>query len=102
MGIGWGYPAKAIRSDPTADRAKEPFSGTSARLGRLTYTSYAGRTMQFSDADLDELREIYRADFHEEITREQAAEIGERLLRLFSILLRPLKDDRQTPESPGH
>ena len=58
--------------------------------------------MQFSDEDLDELRQIYRADFQEDITREQAAEIGERLLRLFSVLLRPLREDTHMPDSSGH
>lgn len=58
--------------------------------------------MQFSDEDLDELREIYRDEFHEEITRAQAAEIGDRLLRLFSLLLRPLPEDGEPSASATH
>jgi len=51
--------------------------------------------MRFNDTVLDELREIYRAEFHEEITRDQATEIGSRLVDLLKILL------RQAPTTPG-
>lgn len=46
--------------------------------------------MQFSDQELDELRAIHRAEFGEEITRDEAAEMGDRIVRLLRLLLRPL------------
>lgn len=49
--------------------------------------------MEFSDEALNELREIYREEFHEEITRDQAAEIGTRVVELLRLLLRPLPGD---------
>lgn len=50
--------------------------------------------MKFTDAEIDELREIYREDFGEEITREQAAEMGTRLVRLIALL-------RRSPPAPS-
>jgi len=46
--------------------------------------------MQFSEKALDELRSIYRDEFGTDITRDQAQEMGTRLVTLLRILLRPL------------
>lgn len=46
--------------------------------------------MQFSEQALDELRAIYRDDLDLEITRDQAAEIGARVVGLLQLLLKPL------------
>ena len=57
--------------------------------------------MQFTDEELDELRAIYREDFGGEITREQALEIGTRLVNLIDLLRRrPPKRD-SAPDSPA-
>lgn len=45
--------------------------------------------MKFTDEDLDELRQIYSEEFAEHITREQAAEMGTRLVQLIALLRRP-------------
>ncbi len=56
--------------------------------------------MQFTDEELDELRAIYQEDFGGEITREQALEIGTRLVNLIDLLRRrPPKED-SAPEPP--
>lgn len=54
--------------------------------------------MQFSNEALDELRAIYRDDLHLEITRDQAAEIGARVVGLLQLLLRPVP--RRPSEEP--
>jgi hypothetical protein len=57
--------------------------------------------MQFSDKAIDELRRIYREEFQQEITPDQAAEIGTRLLDLVKLLRRPMPewgDPRADPE----
>lgn len=46
--------------------------------------------MRFTDDALDEFRAIYRDEFGEEITRDQAQEMGARLVDLLRLLLRPL------------
>ena len=48
--------------------------------------------MQFSDKAIDELRRIYREEFQQEITPDQAAEIGTRLLDLVKLLRRPMPE----------
>ena len=46
--------------------------------------------MRLSDEAIDELREIYHDEFHEDLSRDQAVEIGSRLLDLVRLLSRPL------------
>lgn len=46
--------------------------------------------MRFNEQALDELRAIYREEFHTEISRDEAAEIGTRLVSLLRLLLQPL------------
>ena len=46
--------------------------------------------MRPNDKALDELRDIYRDEFDREITRDEAAELGTRLITLVRLLLRPL------------
>ena len=52
--------------------------------------------MRLSDPAIRELQAIYRAEFREELTTDEALEMGNRLLDLFSLLLRPLP--RCTPD----
>lgn len=51
--------------------------------------------MQFSDDALDKLRAIYRDELAVEITRDEAAEIGTRVVGLLRLLLRPLPQERR-------
>ncbi len=53
--------------------------------------------MRFSDEALDELRSIYRDEFGADLTRDQAQEMGTRLVTLLRILLRP----RPTTSEPA-
>lgn len=55
--------------------------------------------MRPSDKALDELRDIYRNEFDREISRDEAAELGTRLITLVQLLLRSLPKEpceRQT------
>lgn len=44
--------------------------------------------MQFSTEALDEFREIYRDEFGQDITRDEAAEMGNRVVEFVQILVR--------------
>lgn len=55
--------------------------------------------MQFTDDELDELRAIYREDFGGEITREEAYDLGLRLVTLFDLFSRNPFDDDEAAES---
>lgn len=64
------------------------------------FCAYASRHMRFSNDALDEFRRIYQDEFGEEITRDQAQEMGTRVVTLLRLLLRPLpSDSERTP--PG-
>ena len=57
--------------------------------------------MTLSDKALDKFRDNYRQEFGDEITRDEAAEMGARLITLVRLLLRPLPGDtteRNRPE----
>ncbi len=56
--------------------------------------------MPFSEKALDELRRIYRDEFGEDISRDEAAEMGDRLVRLVRLLLRPLPKVLPPPGEP--
>ncbi|MGH9462293.1 MAG: hypothetical protein ACRD1X_13820 [Vicinamibacteria bacterium] len=50
--------------------------------------------MRFTDDELDELRAIYRDEFGEDITREDAYDLGLRLVTLFDLFSRnPFNED---------
>ncbi len=53
--------------------------------------------MRFTEQALDELRAIVRDEFQEDITRDQAADVGTRLVGLVRLLLRPLPDEEHRP-----
>ena len=53
--------------------------------------------MRLSEKAIDELRAIYKEEFGEDISRDDAAEMGDRLLRLVRLLLRPLPDTSTIP-----
>lgn len=58
--------------------------------------------MPLSDKAIEELRVIYREEFHHEITTDEAQEIGARLTNLVRLLLRPLPGDQnRQATSPG-
>lgn len=55
--------------------------------------------MRFSNDVLDEFRAIYRDEFGEEITRDEAQEMGTRVVELLRLLLRPLPGDTDPTRS---
>jgi hypothetical protein len=52
--------------------------------------------MQISDDRLAELQRIYKDEYGEDITIEEAREIAQRLLTLYGILMRPLPGDMKS------
>ena len=56
--------------------------------------------MRLSDEAIDELREIYHNEFHEDLSRDQAAEVGTRLLELIRLLARPLPERGEPTDPP--
>ena len=54
--------------------------------------------MQFSKQAIQELQEIYRAEYGATLTDAEAQDMGQRLLTLFQLLARPLPPHaRETP-----
>lgn len=51
--------------------------------------------MPLTEKAIDELKEIYRRKTGEELSDEEAWEMGNRLVRLFAILARPPKKDEE-------
>lgn len=51
--------------------------------------------MGLSKEAIEEFKEIYREEFHEEISDAQAQEMGEGLLDLFEIIYRPIPEDNR-------
>jgi hypothetical protein len=49
--------------------------------------------MRISDDALDELVQIYKAEFEEKLTREEAVEVGNRLITLYSLLAKRMPDE---------
>lgn len=54
--------------------------------------------MRLSDQAIEELREIYRQEYGQDLSPDQAAEIGSRLLDLIRLLSRPLPERGQPPD----
>ena len=54
--------------------------------------------MRISDEALKEYIQICKQDFGEELTMDEAREIGTRLVELYLVLCRPLP--KQEPTSP--
>jgi hypothetical protein len=44
--------------------------------------------------DLDELKALYKKEFGEDISDDEAFEMGLRLLSLFSVIARPVPKDK--------
>jgi hypothetical protein len=44
--------------------------------------------MRLNRSDIDELKTIYQERFNEELSDDEAWEMGRRLMRLFTVLLR--------------
>jgi hypothetical protein len=56
--------------------------------------------MQFSEKALNELRRIYREEFNEDITLDEAAEMGGRIVNLVRLLSRPLPEPSSASTPP--
>jgi hypothetical protein len=56
--------------------------------------------MQISDEDLEEFRRIYKEEFGEEISLAEAQTMGNRLIELFRIIMRPLPGEEGFQETP--
>lgn len=59
------------------------------------------KDMKLTPEALDEFRGIYLDEFGEDITRDQAQEMGSRLVDLLRLLLRPLPKANGVPPKPG-
>jgi len=57
--------------------------------------------MHVSDEAVKEYIQLYREDFGEELTIEEAREITSRLVELYRALCRPLPAEIATPPEPG-
>jgi len=53
--------------------------------------------MPLNQSDIDELKQIYREEFGQDLSDDEAWEMGTRLLRLFYILSTP-PDHSEMPE----
>ncbi|MBU3922995.1 hypothetical protein KJ684_02035 [Patescibacteria group bacterium] len=49
--------------------------------------------MKLSKEAIDEYKDIYKKEFGEEISDEEAKEQGTKLLSLFKIIYRPIPED---------
>ena len=54
--------------------------------------------MQFSDQDLEEYQQIWKEEFHEEISQENARHSASMLMELFVLLSPPLPE--ASPDGP--
>ena len=54
-----------------------------------------------SDERIEELRRIYKKEYGEQLTMEEARDMGRRLVELYTILMKPLleSDEAASPES---
>ncbi len=53
--------------------------------------------MHLSDDVLEELRQIYRDEFGESLTRDEAYELGNRLVSLFALFAQTQLDGEEAP-----
>lgn len=58
--------------------------------------------MQLSDEALDNFVAIYEKKFNEPISRDDAAEMAQRLVTLYRVLLLPLPPEVLDQEKEGH
>jgi hypothetical protein len=49
--------------------------------------------MALLDTDITKFQELYKSEFGKEISREEAYEKGMKLLRLMSIVYKPMTED---------
>ena len=47
-----------------------------------------------TEADIKELQEIFREDYGQELSKEEALEYGPRLIDLFRVIVRPIPEDK--------
>jgi hypothetical protein len=50
--------------------------------------------MPLSQKAIDEFKEIYKKEIGEDISDDEARELGQNLIDLFKIILRPIPDDK--------
>ena len=55
--------------------------------------------MQIREESIKEYMELYREDFGEELTIEEAREITSRLVELYRVLCRPLREEVEPPQA---
>jgi hypothetical protein len=51
--------------------------------------------MRISSEAIEEFKKIYKEEFGDDLTDDQAQECGLRVLRLFQLLLQPLPDSSE-------
>lgn len=56
--------------------------------------------MQLNDEDIREFTALYTQEFGETISEVEAREMGSRVLDLYTILMRPLPHELNTPATP--
>jgi len=57
-----------------------------------------GSAMQFSRTTLEELKVIIRNEIGEDITEDEAAEMGTRIVGFLRLILKPLPNEREVAE----
>ena len=55
--------------------------------------------MEVSPDALEDFKKIYRKEFKEEISDDEALEMAQRVLMSFSLITRPLPEEKKTREN---
>ena len=63
---------------------------TTHHSNKISYVSV------LTDEDIVEIQDIFLAEFGVELTRQQALDVGERLLSLFGVIYKPIPDDNES------
>lgn len=58
--------------------------------------------MSLTQKDIEELKEIYRQEFGEDISNEEAWEMGRSLIQIFSILAEPISEEAKKKSDKKH
>lgn len=58
--------------------------------------------MRLNQSDIEELKQIYREEFGEELSDDEVWEMGTRLFRLFYILFTPSHQSERREERSTH
>ena len=57
--------------------------------------------MEISKEELEEFKKIYKEEFGEDLSDEEAREVAQRLLGFIKLVYRPLPKDKE-PEEDSH